>query len=164
VLHASAASLAKVLESGDSGAENLRMLDLLLRASKARQEHNHAHSLTTYWTVIEKLQQRLWTQLQHDHQIRKGETFIGATRRKRLNDGRAFTAAVISEVLSLMGYLPFDLHEMLDLVRKSRNDWMHNLKVPDGSDARTASEAAQALAKLVLSIDIDGEVPLHIHS
>lgn len=131
------------------GPDDILLLDLFLRGSKAYFDHNYSLSLVTHWTVAEKLINILWKHLQEDNKERAGEVFIDGNRRKRLNDGRTFTASVMSELLSFQGYIPQDVYTHLTLIRKARNDWMHDLKAVSADDAALASGVCEKLLKQV---------------
>ena len=111
--------------------EGVLLVDLFLRASKAYQDHDHSLSHIKNWTIIERLINDLWKQLQEDYKTRDGAIFIGGERKKRLQDGRTFTASVMSEMLSFLDYLPKDIYDDMTKIRKTRNEWMHGLKVVD---------------------------------
>ena len=128
--------LEALLDLGE--LDGLVLADLFLRGGKAYQEHNYSLALITHWTIIERLLTELWAKYQADNAVRDEKTFIDGSRRKRLEDGRTFTAAVIAEVLSFGNYLLHDLYLKLAAVRKIRNDWIHDLKPVSMNDARLA--------------------------
>jgi hypothetical protein len=145
------------------GLEDVLLLDLFLRGSKAFYDHNYSLSLITHWTVAEKLLNVLWQQLQDDSRERGGQVFIDSNRRKRLNDGRTFTATVMSEMLSFAGYIPQDVYTNLTSARKARNDWMHNLKPVSADDASLASGVCEKLLKQVKGYDVRSAGLRRIH-
>ena len=69
---------------------------------------------------IEKLINELWAKYKADNKERDGRTFISGERAKRLDDGRSFTASVISEILSFANYIDYDLYADMSKVRKRR--------------------------------------------
>lgn len=125
-LHTITDKLAKVMASYPN--DGLLLLDLFQRASKAYQDYSYSSSLISNWAITEKLIGELWIRYQADNESRDGEPFITAERRKRLKDGRTYTAAVIAETLSLTSYIDYRLYTDICHVRKARNDWMHALK------------------------------------
>ncbi|BBY25204.1 hypothetical protein [Mycobacterium stomatepiae] len=138
------------------GDEGILLIDLFLRASIAFQDHNHSLSLTSSWTVIEKLINDLWRRMQQDHQSRQGEQFIDAKRRERLQDGRTFTASVMSEMLSFMEYIPKDLYDDVSKVRVARNKWMHSLKSVNAQEAMVANSVCERFLKEVMGVTLIG--------
>jgi hypothetical protein len=146
-------------------SNRLGLLELFLRAGKSYQDHNHAAAVISYWGIIERLLHELWSDFQDDNETRDGSPFVSAERKRRLNDGRTFTAAVITEQLSFGNRLPLDLYRKLNKVRKIRNDWMHGTRNRvSGADARAAAEACQGMFKLVRSIQVAAPAGLRLHN
>jgi hypothetical protein len=144
--------------------DGLGLLELFLRAGKSYQDHNHAAAVISYWGIIERLLHELWIKFQDDNETRDGSSFVSAERKRRLSDGRTFTAAVITEQLSFGDRLPLDLYRKLNKVRKTRNDWMHGTKDRvSAADARTAAEACKGMFKLVRSIQVAVPAGLRLH-
>ena len=135
--------------------DGVLVADLVLRAGKAGQDHNYSAALITYWAITEKMLQELWQKYQDDNRERDGKPFISNVRKKRLNDGRNYTAAVISEILSLVGYLDIELYHEISYIRVKRNDWMHNLggKISN-EDAAKAGDVATKLLENVRGISL----------
>lgn len=154
IVTSAASDLSNLIENhGDDG---VMLVDLYLRATHAFQEHNHSLSLVNYWTIIERMINELWKQLQDDHESRGGELFIDGKRRKRLEDGRTYTAAVMTEILSFLDYIPKNLYDDLSAVRKLRNDWMHDLRQIDATEAQRANSACERLLQQVMGVTLRG--------
>ena len=150
--------------TGAAHPDGLALLDLFQRAGKAYQDHNHASAVITYWGVIERLLQEMWSEFQAANVQRDGSDFITGERRSRLNDGKTFTAAVITETLSFVSLLPLDVYAKLNKVRKVRNDWMHGTKTRvSGGEARTAAGACEEMLKLVRGVVVTGPQGLRLH-
>ncbi|MEV0670445.1 hypothetical protein [Mycobacterium sp. NPDC050441] len=147
----------------EHGSEGVLLVDLFLRASKAFQDHDHSLSLINSWTVIERLLNDLWGQLRSDYKTRDGVPFISGDRLRRLQDGRTFTASVISEILSFLDYLPKDIYDDMTKIRKTRNEWMHGLKVADAYIAEMAISVAERMLKQVKNITVKGAVLRRLH-
>lgn len=130
------------------------LAELILQAGKSGQDHNYSAALITYWAVAEKLLHELWKRYVRDNKERDSKPFITGKRADSLlKDGRTYSAAVISEILSLTGYLSNDLYSDINQVRKKRNDWMHNLGGGISSkDASTAGDVAVQLLKIVRNV------------
>ena len=129
------------------GLQDVLLLDLFLRASKAFQDHNYSLSIINYWAVIEKLIGILWKNMQDDYRHRDGVVFIDGARRRRLDDGRTFTAAVVIEMLSFNNYIDNQTYDDLTRIRKVRNEWMHNLRPASADSAKLAGEICAGLLK-----------------
>jgi hypothetical protein len=149
-----ASDLSALIEA--HGSDGVMLADLYLRAGHAYQEHNHSFSLVSFWTIIERLINNLWKKLQGDHESRDGEVFIDGKRRKRLEDGRTYTAAVMTEILSLFNYIPKDLYDDLSAVRKLRNDWMHDLQQINAKEAMRANSVCERLLRQVMGVTLRG--------
>jgi hypothetical protein len=161
VVQSAAADLSVLIEN--QGDEGVLLVDLFLRASKAFQDHNHSLSLISYWTIIERLVNDLWMQMQEDYKSHQGATFIDGARRKRLKDGRTFTASVMSEMLSFLDYISKDLYDDISATRKVRNDWMHDLKSVDAKEAMLANSVCERLLKQVKGLTLIGATGLKLH-
>lgn len=160
VVHAAASDLSLLI--GNHGDDGVLLVDLYLRASKAYQDHNYSLSLTTNWTIIERILDDLWTKMQADNEYRQNERFIDRARRDRLGDTRSYTAAVRSEMLSFLGYLSKEIYEDLSAARRLRNEWMHRLKQIDRDGARRASTVCEHLLKQEKALTLIGATGLRI--
>jgi len=131
--------------------------NLLLRGLKAFEEFDYSFCLTTSWTLIEALLQQRWGEYIAANRTRtlNGDNvpFINSDRRERLNDSRTFSVSVISEILSLLEWLPLNLYLEIAKLRKLRNDWVHSLQQVERSDAETSLEIAQTLLNLIGNMD-----------
>ena len=156
------ASLHSLFE--ESGAEGLLLADLFLRGSKAYKDHNHSAALINFWAVTERLLSEAWGR-GTKRTMRRGDgvTFISGQRRKRLDDGRAYTAAVMIEIFLFGDRISLDLYEKLSRVRKARNDWIHSLRIPTAEDAAEAGLVCQELLKLVRGVELGLTYSLQIH-
>lgn len=70
---------------------------------------------------------RKWRDYIDDAGAPGGPTKIAKDRRKKLT-GRDFSASTITEILSIAGKLDERVRENLDMARRARNDFVHNLK------------------------------------
>jgi hypothetical protein len=146
--------------------DGVLIADLMLRAGKSGQDHNYSAALIAYWAIIEKMLQELWQKYQADNRKRDAKPFVTSARMKKL-EGRNYTASVISEILSLVGYLETELYRQVDYVRSKRNDWIHKLggKISN-EDAAKAGEVASKLLEDVRGIHLArtmwGSIQIHL--
>jgi hypothetical protein len=154
VLTAAADDLSALIASYDE--DGVLLVDLFLRASKAFQDSNRSLCLITYWTIVERIINDLWKQMQHDFRSHEGALFISKSRRERLNDGRTFTAAVMAEMLSFLDYISKEVYDDVSAVRKARNDWMHSLKTVDIDTAQQANSLCERLLKQAKGVTVLG--------
>jgi hypothetical protein len=157
-----AEDLSKLMGSGEN-SEDVILLDLFLRGSKAYQDHNHSLSLISYWTIIEKLISALWSKFLTDNRTRNGEVFVNHDRRKRLNDNRNFPASVRIEMLSISGFVSQEVYEKSITIRKTRNDWLHNLSPVDQREVQNANRVCEVLIEQVKEVVVLGSAPRRIH-
>lgn len=145
-----------------SSGEAAGLAELYTKACKSYEDHDYATSLTVAWTITEHLVQVLWDRYIQRNRERTADgerfTFINAQRRARLTGGRDYTASIISEVLSLLDELPFDLFERLGQVRSDRNAWLHDLRPVSRAAAGTAIDVARQTLGFVEGIEL--EAPL----
>lgn len=149
--------LSNVLEHPTLDA--LLITDLLMRSCKAYEDHNYSLCLVTAWAIAEKLLQRLWErylEANRQRQIDGSEvSFINQSRKKKLTESRDFNASVISEVLSLVDYLPAPLYRDMTKVRQARNDWVHGLEPVSRETAALSVSVAEEMLRLVDSLDLE---------
>jgi len=138
------------------------LIQLALQACSAIEDHRYLQSLEAGWVVTERLLQVLWdTYLtQRGGSPRVGDedaAAISPARRRHLKDPRAYPSAVIAEVLSLAGALPHGLHRRLVTVRRARDGWLNQARLPTRKDARRASSVATEMLWEAEGIDLSLE-------
>jgi len=135
-----------------------QLADLFLRASKEYQEYDYPAAVITNWAITEKMLQELWGKYLADNRNRDGEVFINSDRKKRLQDGRTYSASVLIEVLSLVELIDSSLYSKLMEVRKMRNDWIHSLKSEmTHHDAFLSTEVCESMLLLTRNIELSGQ-------
>jgi hypothetical protein len=98
--------------------------------------HGHAYRqrpaecLLFAWMTCEQLLSHLWEE-------NVASAGLDGAHRKRLRDGRTFSAAVQAETLRVIGRIPDDTYNVVSRARKQRNDLAH-----DGKLDPTAIEVA----------------------
>lgn len=135
----------------------LTLADLYARSLNAITAHNYNLGLVLAWTLTEKLLHSLWSKYISDNEVRRingtDVPFINKERKKRL-EGNAYTASAIIEILSLTDILPFNLYQHLTVIRKARNDWIHELRSPTVEKAKSAVYLAAKMLSLVENVDL----------
>ncbi len=82
---------------------------------------NYPISLTLAWFVIESIVQKKWSFLQEKNEtLEDGKKRINKDRRALLY-GRDYTISIISNILELSDFIPFDIFTKKDKVRRYRN-------------------------------------------
>jgi hypothetical protein len=117
--------------------------------------------------VTENLLQKLWGRYIEENRRREinGEevSFVNKDRKETLEDGRNFSASVISEVLSLNDHLPFHIYKALTKTRKARNDWIHGLKSVSRESALTSVKVVEQMLDLVEDIALEAALTSRLH-
>ncbi|AKN16913.1 hypothetical protein MHAE_01190 [Mycobacterium haemophilum DSM 44634] len=147
VAQQAAADLSALIQNHPKDDDCVLLVDLYLRASKAYQDYNYSLSVITYWTIIERLLNDLWTKMLQ-------EESITGKRRKRLEPGTAYTAAVMTEVLVFNDYIPRGICDDIADVRKCRNDWVHKLKAVNRENAVLANSVCEQMLKLTKNLTL----------
>jgi hypothetical protein len=160
----------------EEGNDAATLAELLLHAFHLNDSGKFEASHISAWTVAERCINHIW--LSHlgdkdrDYSSSLGESqekFINAERRQTLT-GRDFSASVVSEVLSLEGLLPFEQYKLATRVRKTRNNWLHELQPITDQDSAAAIQLARFLLghSNILDVDIPfcilGSVPIALVS
>jgi hypothetical protein len=139
----------------------LLLLEMFAHACKDYEDLNYAFALVTCWTIVERLLQVQWnrfvkTQATQEVEIQgKKVPFVDKTRRDRLNDHRSFTSAVIAEILTFNGVIPFATYDLLSKIRSARNAWVHELKPISREQSSSAIKLVEIMLREIESIDLD---------
>lgn len=135
----------------------LRLVSLFNFALVSLQDHDYPKSLITSWAIIECLLDLKWSEYikkQRQATINgKTVTFINRDRLRKL-EGQDYTASVKTEILSLLGILPFDIYKDMENLRKVRNGWMHELKLVEMSEAFDAIKVVSVLYKMAYDVEL----------
>lgn len=116
--------------------------NILLEGVTNYVESNWTQSLILVWTNIEQLLNQIWE-----------ENIIADVSNKRkdfLNDFRTWTAAAKIEVLFIKGYLLPDIYDLINKVRKVRNEFMHKT---EQIKKESVDDALNVLFSLISLID-----------
>jgi hypothetical protein len=147
--------LTKILQHPSPHA--LQVTDLYLRSCKAWEDLDYGRCLVDAWALTEKLLQARWNRYLEENRLREVEgskvAFINSERKKTLTSS-TYTASVITEILSLLGLIPFDLYRDLSEVRSARNRWLHDLRRVSSDEAIVSIRAANRMLRLVDGIDL----------
>lgn len=133
--------------------ERLReIVALLNHALDACRGHDFGLAVVTAWTVAEVLIQARWKV--HTEQAAAAVGFAANADRRKFWEGRDFTAAVVTDMLTLAGELPTDLHQRITKTRQKRNAWAHDIGRIGYAEAVDAVVLARDLLALVHGIDL----------
>jgi len=105
-----------------------------------------AESLLHMWTTTERIVENAW-----QNHVLCYPSAPSKRRRAFLEDHRTWTVSAKLEVLHQKGLLPAATYEVLDTVRKARNDFAHRASAPDHSLASQALRGCFEMASLCAS-------------
>ncbi len=134
------------------GANYAMPLAMLHQATYHYHNHRFSNALVDAWTLCEQTVNIIWRRYQDE--VSSGPaavTTINKDRRKLLN-GRDYTASVKSQVLSLAGRIPDQLLTALDDARRERNDFMHNQSMIGASSAGSAISTSAMMLSLIVGM------------
>lgn len=130
----------------------VQLTALVNESLDACRGHDFGLAVVTAWTVIEVLLQQLWDEYT---KARCSELEWSVNRdRRKFWQGRDFTAAVVTDLLTLAGKVPIDLHPRLNAIRKKRNEWAHDIAPVNFRDATEAIDVGREMLSLVLNIEM----------
>lgn len=121
----------------------LRLIEGGFIAMNRRREKRFGEAITLGWTVCEQLIALAWRRLL-DGVRDKASDRMSKERRKKLT-GRDYTASVMTELLEINGDIVQELFRMLDVARKARNAWAHEMRSPHEAEIRFCLVAAERL-------------------
>ncbi|MFZ2972689.1 MAG: hypothetical protein WA049_08625 [Ferribacterium limneticum] len=139
VIAHSFASLDQVLSL--EGGRYIPIVEAAYQSACRSVEHRSGESLAIGWTACEQLISEEWKQLLAS---RGDAAKITGDRKKKLL-GRDYTASVMVEILELQGRLTEKLYKNLEIARKARNNWAHDMTVPNGTEVWACQQAIQEL-------------------
>ena len=113
-------------------------------------EKRFGEAIVLAWAVCEQLLSLAWDTLQNDINV---DGRMSKTRKGRLG-GRDYTASVIIEFLEINNRLDYHLYELLEDVRKSRNNWAHQMRVPKENEVYKAFRAIEGLFQHIKKIPV----------
>lgn len=141
--------LDDILVIGD--LSTLRLIEGGFIAMNRRREKRFGEAITLGWTVCEQLISLAWRRLLNGMRDTASDR-MSKERRKKLT-GRDYTASVMTELLEIHGDIDPELFRMLEVARKARNAWAHEMRSPHEAEIRFCLVAAERLLKQLLNVD-----------
>lgn len=136
-------------------AADVRLVHIVEGAFMAacrQREQRSGEAVVLAWTVCEQLVSEAWKKLVADIRTRDPER-ISKERKEKLV-GRDFTASMMVEYLELSGVVDAKLYRMLEVARRARNRWAHDMKTPKDSEVYFAMRAVELLLLKVKGVPI----------
>lgn len=123
----------------------LPIIEAAYQAANRAIEMRLGEAISIGWTVCEQMVSRRWARLLADTtNTRPPEARPSRDRLKKLK-GRDYTASIMVEMLELHGRIAPELYTCLEHARKARNDWAHEMRVPDTGDVEACLRAIRLL-------------------
>ena len=127
------------------GGRYIPIVEAAYQSACRSMELRSGESLAIGWTACEQLVSDEWKQLLASNDVgRPDGAKITRDRKKKLL-GRDYTASVMVEMLELHGRLTDGLYKNLEIARKARNNWAHDMAIPSGGDTFACQQAIQEL-------------------
>jgi len=106
-------------------------------------EKRFGEAIVLGWTVCEQLIENLWKAMLDECGGPSAGKITGKRRQKLT--GRDYTASVKVEMLQVNGRLDDDLYQLLEIARKARNDWAHEMFAPTDIETDACRQAIEKL-------------------
>lgn len=140
--------------------KTVAVLEAVFLAGCRSFEGRYGEALVLAWGVCEQMVNLLWISLLYSKKEKAvGEHPRMSKKRKDKLGGRDYTASVMIEVLELEDCISNKLYRELEVARKARNNWMHEMTLPKLSEVKVCIEAAQRLIFQVWELDMPTFVP-----
>ena len=123
----------------------LPIVEAAYQSACRSMELRTGESLAIGWTACEQLVSDEWKQLLSSSDVGRAEEAKLTRDRKKKLLGRDYTASVMVEMLEIHGRLTDKLYKNLEIARKARNNWAHDMTVPSGGEAWACQQAIQEL-------------------
>lgn len=140
--------LDDLLRNGDLTA--IRLVEAGFIAGNRKREKRFGEAITLGWTICEQIVAIAWRRQLEEVQRQDAERMPKDRRSKLL--GRDYTASVMVEMLELTGVLDRDLFRKLEVARKARNKWAHEMREPREGEVWACLSAIELLMSKVLDI------------
>ncbi len=143
-----------LLDQIAASRQAISMVEGAYMAACRLEEKRFGESIVLGWTVCEQLINIAWKQLLDSKKVHESENLMTNKRIEKLI-GRDYTASVIIEILEIQGVISAKLYRKLEISRKARNKWAHEMKSPGEAEVRACLSAFQAFLKQLLSVDLN---------
>lgn len=138
------------------GAKSIELMSLIYLACYQYRKHQFSSAHLIAWSAVEFLLNDLWESHLGDLDS-SGRTVVNKTRKEILT-GRDYTAAIVTQILSVSGIIDDELVERFDSARRKRNHFAHKLSAISGTEAG----AVIRLATDMLSTHSSDKVTSHL--
>ena len=144
--------LDSILAEGDEIV--IQMVEAAYIAACRLREKRFGEAVTLAWGVCEQLVSLVWKNLLEDAQTSGNVTERMPRERREKLTGRDYTASVMVEMLEINGRIDHNLYRSLEVARKARNRWAHEMRVPKEREVFFCIQAVQRLLQDVKGIQL----------
>jgi hypothetical protein len=119
-----------------------------------QREKRFGEAITLCWGVCEQLISAAWDKMIEELRtgVADGER-MPKDRRMKLKS-RDYTASVMVKMLEVNGRLDHELYRLLEIARKARNNWTHEMRIPKEREGSICLQAATRLLKQVKRVHL----------
>lgn len=136
----------------DGDFRRVELVEAAFIATTRRREKRYGEAITIGWTVCEQIISIMWRRMLDEIKASDPQRMT-KDRREKLT-GRDYSASVMVEFLEVEGLISTELFRMLEIARKARNKWAHQMREPRGSEVWTCLRAIELLMETVLKIPL----------
>jgi hypothetical protein len=150
VVDESLSLLDKILSACDPWL--IQFVETFYLASCSASGKRLGEALMLAWATCEQMLSSMWNKrLDEVPPTSDAVPRMTKDRRNKLK-GRDYPISVVIEMLELEGRIPHKLYRLLDVSRKARNYWIHELRVPKQQEVLACMHAAQTLLQGLVGI------------
>lgn len=138
VIECSLTLLDQILSQNDVGI--IQIVEGAYISACRSRERRFGEALVLAWGVCEQAVSREWIKL-----IESGPSGRVSKERRGKLTGRDYTASVMVEMLEISSRISHDLYRSLEIARKARNRWAHEMRAPKESEVGIAIRAMEEM-------------------
>jgi hypothetical protein len=144
--------LDQILTGGD--AVLVQIVEAVYIAACRQREKRFGEAVTLGWGVCEQLISAEWDKMLDELRTDAADAERMPKDRRAKLKSRDYTASVMVEMLEVNGRLDRELYRLLEIARKARNYWAHEMRVPKERESSICLRAATQLLRRVKRIDL----------
>jgi hypothetical protein len=129
----------------------IQIVEAAYIAACRQREKRFGEAVTLAWGACEQMISLLWVKLLEDVTTTTGVVRMPNSRRQKLV-GRDYTASVMLEMLEINERIDHEMYRLLDLVRKARNKWAHEMRMPKENESNFSIHAVQRIIQQVKGV------------
>ena len=132
----------------------IRIVESIYLSESRRSERRLGEAIMLAWNSCEQLISILWKNYLRSADDRENNKHVINKERFKKLVGRDYTASVRIEFLHLLGIIDKDQYRKIEIARKARNKWAHEMKDAKDSEIHISIRAAESILLTHLHIHI----------